>query len=89
MKTDAREYLKIANATILERGVAYDGSERSMAKVVEAFNTITDNQLCEEEGWLFMVILKNVRLFNSQEFSEDSAIDGIAYSALMAECFNK
>jgi hypothetical protein len=61
--------------------------ERSMRKTVDAFNVITGQDLTEAEGWLFMEVLKNVRLFTDQsKFHQDSAEDGIAYAALKAEC---
>lgn len=70
-----------------ERGEEYDqeGGERSMAKTVEIFNVYKDLDLKESDGWLFMEILKNVRQLSKEEFHEDSASDGVAYSSLKAE----
>jgi hypothetical protein len=59
--------------------------ERSMGKTVEAFNSITGRDLTEAEGWLFMEILKNVRMFQAPGYHADSAEDCIAYAALKAE----
>jgi len=75
-----------------DRAATYDKpeGERSMGATVKAFNAITGKSLCETEGWLFMQILKDVRLFQNREVvSEDSATDCIAYSALKGECVMK
>lgn len=37
------------------------------------------------QGWHFMQILKDVRLFTRPAYHADSAEDGIAYCALKAE----
>lgn len=70
-----------------DRAKTYDtpGGERSMGKTVAAFNTITGLQLSEEQGWLFMEILKQVR---SQQgnYRSDSYEDLVAYAALRGEC---
>jgi len=69
------------------RGQQYDSpkGERSMLKTVTAFNTITGNNLTESQGWLFMQILKDVRLFQHNGYHRDSAEDCIGYAALKAE----
>lgn len=59
--------------------------ERSIPAIVTAFNAITGHELTEAQGWLFMQLLKNVRMFAAPSFHRDSAIDGINYCALMAE----
>lgn len=64
--------------------------ERSIAAVVTAFNAVTGRdrfepgnfRLSESEGWLFMCLLKNVRLFSAEGFHQDSAVDGVNYNAL-------
>lgn len=58
--------------------------ERSMARTVEAFNAVTGARLTEEQGWLFMVLLKTVR---SQQgaYKADNYEDGAAYFGLMGE----
>jgi Domain of unknown function (DUF6378) len=92
MPRTAQNYLQCATHTIGERGKQYDPSqtqERSMSKIVVAFNVITGLSLTEQQGWLFMQLLKIVRLNNSPKFHEDSAIDSIAYAALAAECGSK
>ena len=93
MAKTAQDYLTEAETTLNQRGQQYDQSqqqERSMAKIVATFNSITGLSLTEYQGWLFMVCLKLIRLnTNPDIFHEDSAIDLIAYSALAAECKGK
>jgi hypothetical protein len=86
-KPKAAEMLGRAAALLHERGQSYDKpqGERSMARTVSAFNTITGRDLTEAEGWLFMQQLKQVRLFTRSGYHADSAEDNIAYAALMAE----
>ncbi|WP_236166360.1 hypothetical protein [Pseudomonas juntendi] len=70
------------------RGKQYDapGGERSMGRTVQAFNAITGRDLTEAEGWLLLQVLKDVRQWqNPDNFHEDSALDGVAYSSLKAE----
>ena len=84
----AIEYLQEAVAVQEERGKVYEGGdqERSMAKIVAAFNAATGKQLTEREGWLFMVMLKAVRAMAREEHHEDSWLDLVSYAALAAEC---
>lgn len=83
----APDFLHRAAAIMEERGKQYDqpSGERSMGKCVAAFNAITGRDLSESEGWLLMAVLKQVRLFQKAGFHQDSAEDGIAYAALLAE----
>ena len=83
----AIEFLERAADLMLERGQEYDSDEgeRSMMQTVAAFNVITGNILSEQEGWLFMLLLKLVRQHQSDEWHRDSSEDAIAYAALMAE----
>ena len=85
--TEATKFLSEAAKTMKERGKTYDKSnkERSMKSTVDAFNAITGNKMTESEGWLLLVLLKQVRQFSKEEYHEDSALDGVAYSALLAE----
>ena len=85
--TTAPEFLEAALGHMLDRAATYDKpeGERSMIQTVEAFNAITGRDLTEAEGWLLLQILKDVRLFTSPEFHQDSAEDCIAYAALKAE----
>lgn len=83
----ATEFLNKAAQIMDERGKQYDqpSGERSMGKTVAAFNEITGKMLTESEGWLLMLLLKQVRLFQRATYHEDSAQDAIAYAALLAE----
>lgn len=86
----AAELLGRAAALMHERGKTYDqpAGERSMGKAVAAFNAITNRNLRESEGWLFMVLLKAVRAETRAEPHQDSLEDLIAYGALYAEARN-
>lgn len=58
--------------------------ERSIAKTVDIFNAWTGRDLTEQEGWKFMVALKQAR--ESQgKFHEDDYVDGASYFALLGE----
>jgi len=78
--------LSAASRHMTDRAATYDNltGERSIQSTVNAFNAITGTALSEEEGWLFMVLLKMVR---SQQgnYKLDNYEDGAAYVALMAE----
>lgn len=83
----AAELLGRAAKLMHERGQTYDKpeGERSMERVVSAFNTVTGHALKESEGWLFMTLLKAVRSETRSEPHQDSLEDLIAYAALYAE----
>ena len=84
--TDAIGFLTEAAEVMAERGKTYDaGQERSMSATVAAFNAITGRDLTEAEGWGFMLLLKLVRQRNGKFKHKDSALDAVAYAALMAE----
>ncbi len=74
--------------TMRERGKTYDKDdkqeERSMGKTVAAFNAITGHALTEEQGWLFMTVLKMARA-QQGEYKHDNYLDGTAYFALAGE----
>lgn len=75
-------------STLAERGQSYDrNTERSMPKVIEAFNAITGKDLSAEEGWMLMMLLKLVRFSSarSKGVHEDSVVDLCAYGLLFAE----
>lgn len=87
---DISRILKKTDYLLSERGVGYDkGQERSMARIVSAFNTITGNDLTETEGWEFMKVLKSVRMFTTDCPSDDTFMDAVAYATLQAECAMK
>lgn len=82
------DYLRQAADTLDERGKQYDasGSERSMAKTVAIFNILTKNSLTVAEGWQFMKVLKDVRLWSNTDVAHvDSIVDNLGYTALLAE----
>lgn len=82
----ASDILKAAAGHMDDRAATYDKpeGERSMRATVEAFEAITGVQMTEEQGWLFMVVLKAVRSQQGQ-FKQDNYEDGAAYFALAAE----
>ena len=73
-----------------DRAATYDrpDGERSMGATVRAFEAVSGVRLTEEQGWLFMAILKAVR---SQQgaYRADSYEDGAAYFALAGEAAAK
>lgn len=83
----AAELLGRAARHLHDRANTYDKpeGERSMGRTVAAFNAITGRDVTESEGWLFMAVLKQARLFARSDYHSDSAEDGIAYLALLAE----
>ena len=84
----APRILQQAQTLLEERAREYDrpGGERSVAAVVAALNAVLGREaLTETEGWLFMRLLKDVRLFSARGYHADSGLDGVAYAALMAE----
>ena len=89
MTISAIEFLERAADLMLERGREYDSptGERSMERTVFAFNVLTGNILSEQEGWLFMLLLKLSRQQQSPEWHQDSSEDAIAYAALLAEAW--
>jgi hypothetical protein len=89
MTISAIEFLERAADLMLERGKEYDSptGERSMERTVFAFNVLTGNILSEQDGWLFMLLLKLSRQQQSTEWHQDSSEDAIAYAALLAEAW--
>lgn len=88
----AEQFLRQGADVLAERGKEYDKpeGERSMARTVAAFQAITGKELTEAEGWLFMQVLKDVRQWqNPDRYHEDSAVDGVNYSALKAEALSE
>ena len=59
-------------------------TERSMAKAVDMFNRLYQKDLTEEQGWMFMVLLKASRSAGGSFRSDDYA-DGASYFALCGE----
>lgn len=83
----AETFLQNALIEMEERAKTYDsdGGERSMGKTIAAFNAITGRDLTEQEGWLIMLLLKQVRQWSTEQYHHDSALDSVAYAALLAE----
>lgn len=90
MTQSALAILDKAAEHMKERASTYDKpqGERSMAKTVEIFNIHHGTSLTEAQGWHFMQILKDVRLFSRDQYHADSAEDCVAYAALKAEALN-
>ena len=82
----AANILTAALGHMRERASTYDKpeGERSMGATVDAFLAVTGVSMTEEQGWLFMAMLKAVR---SQQgaYRADSYEDGAAYFALAGE----
>lgn len=82
----AANILQSALGHMQDRAATYDkpDGERSMGATVNAFNAVTGVLMTEEQGWLFMSLLKAVR---SQQgaYRADSYEDGAAYFALAGE----
>ena len=82
----AANILRAAIGHMEQRATTYDKpeGERSMGSTVLAFAAITGVLMTEEQGWLFMALLKAVR---SQQGAcrADSYEDGAAYFALAGE----
>lgn len=87
MKTSAPAILDAAAGHMRDRASAYDKpeGERSMEQTVAIFNQFHGTQLTEAQGWHFMQILKDVRLFTRTGYHADSGEDGVAYAALKCE----
>jgi len=82
----AANILTAALGHMRDRAATYDKpeGERSMGATVDAFHAVTGVSMTEEQGWLFMALLKAVR---SQQgaYRADSYEDGAAYFALAGE----
>lgn len=83
----AKEFLDKAATHMQDRASTYDKpqGERSIAATVGAFNAINGTSLTEEQGWMFMELLKIVRSTQG-EFKADNYEDAVAYAALRGEC---
>lgn len=82
----AQAILKHAGKAIDDRARERDRpqGERSMLAAVQAFNAITGHRLTEQDGWMFMVMLKASRA-QGGDFRLDDFVDGAAYFALAGE----
>lgn len=84
---NAQEFLSKAGDHMQDRASTYDKpqGERSMAATVGAFNAINGTRLTEEQGWMFMELLKIVRSVQGS-YKADNYEDAVAYAALRGEC---
>ncbi len=82
----AHEFLEAGLGHMKDRAATYDKpkGERSMSATVDAFRAITGHDLTEEQGWLFMCLLKAVRA-QSGSYKSDNYEDLAAYAGLMGE----
>lgn len=87
---NASEILETSRETLSQRAKLRDSEstgERSMAKAVAIFNAWqgdTGDHLTEEEGWRFMIALKQARMAGGR-FHLDDYVDLVSYSALLGE----
>ena len=84
----AQGFLEAALETLNQRGKDYDkpAGERSAASVATAFNAITGRNVTEQEVWLILQLVKDVRQWQQPDrYHADSALDSVAYAALKAE----
>lgn len=86
----AADIVSAALGHMQDRATTYDspGGERSMGSCVEAFNTLTGHALTEEQGWLFMCVLKITRT-QQGKFRADNYEDLAAYAGLAGEAAAK
>ena len=82
----ANHFLEAAKGHLGARATTYDRptGERSMERTVKVFAALTDIQLTEEHGWLFMEVLKQVRSLQGK-FKADNYEDLAGYAALRGE----
>ena len=85
-KVHASDCLKSAAGHLQDRASTYDSpnGERSMARTIGTFYALTDVFMTEEQGWMFMALLKMVRS-QQGDFKLDNYEDGASYFALAAE----
>ena len=86
----AHHFLEAAKGHLGARAATYDKptGERSMERTVKTFAALTDIQLTEEHGWLFMEVLKQVRSLQGK-FKADNYEDLAGYAALRGEAAAK
>ena len=82
----AHHFLEAAKGHLEARAATYDKptGERSMERTVKTFTALTDIQLTEEQGWLFLEVLKQVRSLQGK-FKADNYEDLAGYAALRGE----
>lgn len=84
MKAD--QILRAGLDILVERGEQRDqpGGERTIPSVVAAFNALTGHTMTEQQGWLFMALVK-VRRCQTGKPDPDHYVDGANYFALAGE----
>ena len=82
----ANHFIEAALNHLGNRAATYDKptGERSMERTVKVFAALTDIQLTEEQGWIFMEALKQVRSLQGK-FKADNYEDLAGYAALRGE----
>lgn len=90
MTKTAGDFLGAALGHLEDRASTYDSpqGERSIERTVRVFAALTDIQLTEEQGFLFMEVLKQVRSLQGK-FKADSYEDLAGYAALRGEAAAK
>lgn len=86
--TAAADFLTAGLKILTERGNQYGskGEERSFAQAAQAFTAITGKPLVGSDVCLILALVKQVRQYAQPErFHEDSAVDGVNYTALQSE----
>ena len=86
----AQDFLEAAKGHLGARAATYDKptGERSMERTVNTFAALTDIKLTEEQGWLFLEVLKQVRSLQGK-FKADNYEDLAGYAALRGEAAAK
>ena len=84
--TTAPDILRAGLQVLAQRGIERDqpDGERSMPAVVRAFAELTGHALSEQQGWLFMALVK-IRRSQSGRPDADHYVDGANYLALAGE----
>ena len=82
----AHAFLQSAGDAMKARAALRDQptGERSMEKTVAIFNAWTGNSISVEDGWRFMIALKQAREIQGH-FNDDDYTDLAAYTALLGE----
>lgn len=83
----ATGFLDEAVSTLKARAVQRDAGEqgeRSMSRAVNIFNAWTGGSMKTEDGWRFMIALKQAREIQGQ-YNRDDYVDLSAYSSLLGE----
>lgn len=82
----AHGFLEEASEAMKARASLRDaqGGERSMAKTVAIFNAWTGSNMSEDDGWRFMIALKQAREIQGK-YNRDDYVDLAAYCGLLGE----